>query len=92
MLLIQRVFGPSRAFYDPGPDGEKYDHKDWLDSIMLPAPDTQASDDDDGVPCFVKATLQRNTFGAKADRDWTCDGDARLVGELFCRKCMDHIG
>ena len=91
VLLLQRVFGTSDVQYDPGAKGEEYNHNDWLKSILPPAPDTQDSDDDGAEQCFVKATLQRNAIGAQRDADWTCDGDSRLVGELFCLRCLDHL-
>ena len=86
MLLIQRVFGRSLQGYDPGEDGEEYDHCRWLQQRAIPEGD---SENDDALGCFVK-TLQRHSV-LKHDTDWTCDGSSRLRGELFCPQCLDHL-
>jgi hypothetical protein len=86
MLLIQRVFGTSCVGYDPGADGEEYDHRAWLLQRAIPEGD---SENDDAFGCFAK-TLQRYS-ALKQDKDWACDGSARLRGELFCPQCLDHV-
>ena len=88
MLLVQRVLGNSVTGYDPGANGIKYDHGDWLARKEPPPIDSDDSDDDGGPECFV--TTFRGQTGTR-ERHWTCDGDPRLVGELFCHKCLDHL-
>ena len=87
MLLIQRVLGDSKVGYDPGDNGIKYDHNKWLAEKKPPLHDSDDSDDDGGMGCFVSIfRSQTNTLSS----EWTCDGDERLVGELFCQQCLDH--
>ena len=86
MLLIQRMFGKSLQGYDPASDGEDYHHEKWL----AEQDKCDDAEDEGEMRCFVKTTLQRCS-SAKTDSEWSCDGDIRLVGELFCRKCMDHF-
>jgi len=86
MLLIQRMFGDSCIGYDPGPDGEDYDHREWLKQRVLQQDDSEI---DDSPICFVETV--RRFSNLRQNKDWSCDGSARLHGELFCRECMDHV-
>jgi len=88
LLVVQRVLGHSLTGYDPGANGIKYDHGEWLASKEHPAADSDDSDDDGGPECFV--SIFRGQTGTRAE-DWTCAGEPRLVGELFCHKCLDHL-
>jgi hypothetical protein len=86
MLLIQRVFGSSRVGYDPGPDGVRYDHREWLNERDV---FQDGSQNDESPGCFV-TTLRRCSSPYNHDQDWSCDDGTRQRGELFCRECLDH--
>ncbi len=84
MLLIQRVLGNSLQGYDPGENGITYDHDAWLASKAFAVMEPHDIDGDNDAECFV-AALRVNT--GTSPNDWTCVGDHRLPGELFCQKC-----
>ena len=93
MLAVYLIFGASLVGFKVGSNGNQYNHTAWLFD-KDPERNTAVFQPTDPQVCVISSAAFRDhcdSIGVQW-RDFLCEGHRRISGELFCRKCLDHLG